>query len=76
MDTAADFLAKAKEDHGGAAGLADKLNNHNPKRKLTPQAISQWKRVPADRAADVEAVTGISCHQLRPDVFRTAGQAA
>lgn len=36
---------------------------------ITPQAISQWKKVPADRVLDVERVTGISRHELRPDIF-------
>lgn len=39
---------------------------------LTPQAVSQWKRVPADRAIAVEALTGISRHDLRPDIFGLA----
>lgn len=36
---------------------------------ISPPAISQWKRVPADKVIDVEAATGISRHKLRPDVF-------
>lgn len=39
---------------------------------LTPQAISLWKRVPAERVLDVEQATGISRHVLRPDVFGPA----
>jgi DNA-binding transcriptional regulator YdaS (Cro superfamily) len=63
------FLSRAKSVANGPVGLAAMLNAANPARKLTPQAISQWKRVPADRAIDVEAVTGVSRHDLRPDVF-------
>lgn len=72
MDTATDFLTKAKDKLGGNVGLATKLSELTPGRSLTPQAISQWKRVPADRAIDVEAITGISRHDLRPDVFGPA----
>ncbi|PZP64983.1 MAG: hypothetical protein DI604_25710, partial [Delftia acidovorans] len=31
--------------------------------------VSQWKKVPAERVLEVERVTGISRHELRPDVF-------
>jgi DNA-binding transcriptional regulator YdaS (Cro superfamily) len=33
------------------------------------QAISQWKRCPAPRVIEVERLTGVSRHKLRPDVF-------
>lgn len=56
-------LERAKLVAGGASGLASKLGN------ITSQAVSQWKRVPADRVIAVEALTGISRHELRPDVF-------
>lgn len=35
---------------------------------ITPQAISQWKQVPAERVVEVETVTGIPRHELRPDL--------
>lgn len=35
---------------------------------ITPQAISQWKQVPVERVIEVERVTGISRHILRPDL--------
>lgn len=37
--------------------------------EINPSAISQWKDVPAERVLDVENITGISRHDLRPDVF-------
>lgn len=37
--------------------------------KITPGALSQWTQVPATRATEVSAVTGIPLHELRPDVF-------
>lgn len=63
-----DALELAKTKAGGPSGLAGKLNG------ITSQAISQWKRVPAGRVLEVEAVTGISRHELRPDVFGPAPQ--
>jgi DNA-binding transcriptional regulator YdaS (Cro superfamily) len=65
-------LERAKEAHGGAAGLAAALSKRSPDRPLTGQAISQWKQVPADRCLDVEAITGISRHDLRPTTFGPA----
>jgi len=67
-----DPLIEWKQTNGGNAGLSALLNKLNPERRITPQAISQWKQVPADRARDVETVTGISRHDLRPDVFGEA----
>jgi DNA-binding transcriptional regulator YdaS (Cro superfamily) len=64
-DLATVALKEAKDAVGGASGLAHALNN-----EISPQAISQWKRVPAQRAASVERVTGIPRHRLRPDIFR------
>lgn len=57
-------LERVKSTAGGPSGLAEKLGD------ITPQAISQWKRVPAERVLDVERVTGISRHDLRPDLSR------
>ena len=36
---------------------------------IASQAISQWRRVPAGRVLDVERVTGVSRHDLRPDLY-------
>lgn len=47
--------------------------------KITHGAVSQWKRVPAERVIAVEALTGISRERLRPDLYprrRTEGEAA
>ncbi|MND81871.1 hypothetical protein D3C80_736810 [compost metagenome] len=54
---------KAKYSVGGPAALAKALGS------VTPQAVSQWKKVPAERVLEVERITGISRHELRPDVF-------
>ncbi|MBZ5761546.1 helix-turn-helix domain-containing protein [Rhizobium sp. VS19-DR104.2] len=60
------ICTKAIKDAGGPAALAKEIGG------LTSQAVSQWKKVPAERVLEVERVTGISRHQLRPDVFGAA----
>jgi DNA-binding transcriptional regulator YdaS (Cro superfamily) len=60
------FCEKAKDNAGGPAALAKALGG------VTSQAVSQWKKVPAERVLDVERITGISRHNLRPDVFGEA----
>lgn len=47
---------------GGAGALARALEIKSP-------AVSQWKRVPQKRVLAVEALTGISRHDLRPDIY-------
>lgn len=38
---------------------------------VTPQAITKWKngRIPAERVLEIERVTGVSKHDLRPDLY-------
>jgi DNA-binding transcriptional regulator YdaS (Cro superfamily) len=36
---------------------------------ITHGAISQWDKVPVERVLDVERVTGIPRHELRPDIY-------
>lgn len=36
---------------------------------ITRGAVSQWKRVPAERVGQVSQLTGISPNILRPDLF-------
>lgn len=56
-------LEKAKTAVGGPAALAKAIGG------LSSQAVSQWKRVPAERVLDVERISGVSRHELRPDIF-------
>ena len=37
---------------------------------ITQQALTNWKQrgIPAERCPDIEALTGIKCEELRPDV--------
>lgn len=37
--------------------------------QITAQAVSLWKKVPVRRVMRVAELTGIPCHQLRPDYF-------
>jgi len=55
----------AKRLGGGATRIARQL-------EISPQAVSQWRRVPAGRVLDIERLTGISRHHLRPDVYGKA----
>jgi hypothetical protein len=53
----------------GMTSLARKLQERG--KKITGHAtIYQWKqsRVPADFCPDIEALTGVKCEELRPDV--------
>lgn len=62
MRTRSEALVKAIKVAGGTDGLAQKLN-------ISAQAISQWDQVPPLRVLDVERATGISRHDLRPDIY-------
>ena len=63
-------LERAITEAGGVAALARAIN-------VTSQAISQWERVPAERAIAVEQATGgkVTRHQLRPDLYPASGEA-
>ena len=61
MDTISNAISKA----GGQTGLARQLN-------VSPQAVQQWKsrnKIPAERVLEVERITGIPRHELRPDLY-------
>jgi DNA-binding transcriptional regulator YdaS (Cro superfamily) len=36
---------------------------------ITRGAVAKWKQVPADRVLAVERISGISRHDLRPDIY-------
>jgi DNA-binding transcriptional regulator YdaS (Cro superfamily) len=53
----------------GSSRLAELLSARIG-RPVAKSSISQWKkaRVPAELCPDIEAITGIRCEELRPDV--------
>lgn len=57
-------LSKAIAVAGGVGALARALGISQP-------SVSGWSRIPAERVAAVEAATGISRTELRPDLFAT-----
>ena len=60
-------LDDAKTAAGGNTGLAKLLCGEGI--RITPQAISQWSKVPAERVLTVERLTGVPRHDLRPDLY-------
>lgn len=46
----------------GGAKLAKALG-------LTRQAVYQWQLVPPQHVIEVEKLTGVSRHELRPDIY-------
>jgi len=61
-------LKRAKQIAGGNTGLAKAMDG------LTPQAVSQWEIVPPLRVLDVERITGVPRHELRPDIYPLSAQ--
>jgi DNA-binding transcriptional regulator YdaS (Cro superfamily) len=58
-------LLRAAATFGGFAELARKLG-------VTPQAVGNWHmrgRVPAERVLEIERLTSVSRHALRPDIY-------
>lgn len=55
-------LTRAITAAGSSLALSSRLG-------VSPQALSQWRRVPALRVLAVEQATGIGRHELRPDLY-------
>ncbi|MGJ4954601.1 transcriptional regulator [Bradyrhizobium sp. HKCCYLRH2015] len=64
-------LGEAKRAAKGNTGLSRALNS-----EITPQAVAQWKQVPAARVLMVERATGVPRHLLRPDIYPAPGAEA
>ena len=62
-DRITDLVKKA----GGPVALAKELG-------VTHSAVSQWTVVPAKHAQKVSEITGVSLHDLRPDIFPAPAQ--
>jgi DNA-binding transcriptional regulator YdaS (Cro superfamily) len=58
-----DGLKRAIAKFGSAYALAKELG-------ISIQALGEWRRVPAHRILQVEAVTGIDRTELRPDLYK------
>jgi DNA-binding transcriptional regulator YdaS (Cro superfamily) len=55
-------LEKATAAVGSRATLARLIG-------ISVQALNQWAEIPAKRVLEVERVTGVSRHELRPDLY-------
>jgi DNA-binding transcriptional regulator YdaS (Cro superfamily) len=62
MDTKTEALKRAVGNAGGQAKFARLIG-------VTAQAVSQWDEVPPLRVLEVERVSGVSRHDLRPDLY-------
>jgi DNA-binding transcriptional regulator YdaS (Cro superfamily) len=62
-------IERAIDAAGGLSALSRKLGD------ISPQAIFKWRRggVPSKRVIAVERVTGITRHELRPDLYPIEG---
>lgn len=69
MTEAHSALMEAIDKVGSASELARGL-------KLTPSAVLQWVQVPPLRVLDVERLSGVSRHRLRPDLYGPVPEAA
>lgn len=61
-------ICRAAKAAGGQSALARIL-------KVTPQAVQKMcasGRVPAERVLEIERATGVSRHELRPDIYPCA----
>ena len=55
-------IREAIEKAGSVKALAEAAG-------VTPQCVSQWKKIPIGRVRAIEKGTGIPRHLLRPDIF-------
>ena len=57
---------KALEAAIAAAGNAMRLAEHLG---ITSEAVYQWDKCPVARVLEIERLTGVSRHDLRPDIY-------
>lgn len=62
-------LEDATKPVGGRVELARRLG-------LTRQAVYQWTEIPPKHVLKIEEFTGLSRHQLRPDLYPEPERAA
>lgn len=65
----AEALYRAVQKAGGPSAVARSIS-------IKPQAVSQWTVCPPIRVIELEALSGISRHELRPDIYPAAEVAA
>lgn len=73
MKSKAPSVSEIIKQLGGATKAADALNVSGP------NVVLNWRKrgsIPADKVLAVETLTGISRHDLRPDVFGPKTEAA
>ncbi len=58
-----DIVQRAAEKAGGVVALARELG-------IKHTSLYSWKRVPAERVLEIERLSGIPAHELRPDIFK------
>lgn len=56
------IVEQAAEKVGGLSKLAAELG-------IKHQAFYSWRQVPPARVLDLERITGISRHDIRPDIY-------
>ena len=59
-------LLKATKTAGGQSALARKIGR---KQQDVWRWLNRLKRVPAENVLAIEAATGVSRHELRPDLY-------
>ena len=62
-------ITRAIEKAGSVKALAEAAG-------VRPQAVSQWRAIPAERVVRISEATGIPRHELRPDLYETPEAAA
>lgn len=60
-----EIVEQAAEKAGGIVALARKLG-------IRHASMYSWKKVPAERVLMIEKITGVSRHEIRPDIFGPA----
>lgn len=63
------IVEQAAEKAGGVVALARELG-------IKHASLHSWRQVPANRVLDIERITGISRHEMRPDIFGEKPEAA
>lgn len=70
--TPVDALRRAIKIAGGQSALAVKLPLSSEGRPVSQARVSLWilrdKKAPSEVCPDIEALTGVRCEELRPDV--------